>query len=291
MVQLPRSSFQYKAVPKDDSALQDALTQVTTRHPSIGFWQSYYRLRNRGFAWNHKRLRRVYRAMGLHIRRRAKKRLPERVKQPLTIPTALNQMWSIDFMSDSLADGRKFRILNIMDDFNRESLAIEADTSLPSLRVIRTLSKVINERGKPMCIRTDNGPEFISHQLQQWCEEKGISLQYIQPGKPTQNAFIERKNGSMRRELLKAYIFQSLPEVRAMSEEYRIDYNEERPHKALGYLSPVRYAAKHASNTTSSSRLYSQTANGNQPKIEESRLVNKVNPKSTNNNPKPLLSN
>lgn len=194
-------------------------------------------------------------------------------------------------MSDSLSDGRKFRILNIMDDFNRESLAIEADTSLPSLRVIRTLSKVISERGKPMCIRTDNGPEFISHQLQQWCEQKGINLQYIQPGKPTQNAFIERKNGSMRRELLKAYIFQSLPEVRTMSEEYRIDYNEERPHKALGYLSPVRYAAKHASIITSSSRLYSQTANENQPKFEESRLVNKVNPKNNKNNPKPLLSN
>jgi putative transposase len=229
--------------------------------------------------------------MGLHIRRRAKRRLPERVKQPLTIPTAINQMWSIDFMSDSLSDGRKFRILNVMDDFNRESLAIEADTSLPSLRVIRTLSKVIHERGKPVCIRTDNGPEFISHQLQQWCEEKGIQLQYIQPGKPTQNAFIERKNGSMRRELLKAYIFQSLSDVRTMSEEYRIDYNEERPHKALGYLSPIRYAEKHAANTTSSSRLYSQTANGNQPQIEESRLVNKVNHKSTNINPKPLLSN
>lgn len=291
MVQLPRSSFQYKSIPKNDSALQDALTQVISRHPSIGFWQSYYRLRNRGFNWNHKRLRRVYRAMGLHIRRRVKKRLPDRVKQPLTIPTALNQMWSIDFMSDSLADGRKFRILNVMDDFNRESLAIEADTSLPSLRVIRTLTKVINERGKPMCIRTDNGPEFISHQLQQWCEENGITLQYIQPGKPTQNAFIERKNGSMRRELLKAYIFYSLPEVRTMSEEYRIDYNEERPHKALGYLSPARYAELHETNTTSSSRLYSQTANENPSTIEESRLVNKVRNHYNKSNPKTLLSN
>jgi putative transposase len=276
-VQLPRSSFQYKSVPKDDSALQDALTQVTAQHPNIGFWQSYHRLRNRGVTCNHKRLRRVYRAMGLHGRRRAKRRLPERIKQPLTIPTHLNQMWSIDFMSDSLADGRKYRLLNVMDDFNRESLAIEADTSLPSLRVIRTLSRIMEERGTPSCIRTDNGPEFISHQLQQWCHDKGISLQYIQPGKPTQNAFIERKNGSMRRELLKAYIFNHLNEVKQMSEEWRRDYNEERPHKALGYLSPTRYAALHANSTKQPPRLYSQTANENHSQIEESRLVNKVN--------------
>jgi len=239
MVQLPRSSFQYQAVYKDDSQLQNGLTELIARHPGIGFWQSYYRLRNRGYSCNHKRLRRVYRAMGLHVRRRAKKRLPERVKQPLAIPEQLNQMWSIDFMSDKLSDGRTIRILNIIDDFNRESVAIEADTSLPSLRVIRTLARAINERGRPGCIRTDNGPEFISHKLQQWCEQKGIALQYIQPGKPTQNAYVERKNGSMRRELLRPYIFNNLAEVRTMVEEWRIDYNEERPHKALGYFATL----------------------------------------------------
>ena len=183
--------------------------------------------------------------MKLNIRRRAKKRLPDRVKQPLTIPEAPNQVWSIDFMSDTLVDGRRFRLFNVLDDFNRESLAIEVDTSMPSLRVIRVLNRIITKRGKPANIRSDNGPEFISHLLQQWCEDNGITLQYIQPGKPTQNAYIERKNGSIRRELLNAYLFNSLAEVRCLSEEWRVDYNTERPHKSLGYLSPLTFAEQY----------------------------------------------
>jgi putative transposase len=180
--------------------------------------------------------------MKLNIRRRAKKRLPERVKQPLSVPTASNQVWSIDFMSDSLVGGRKFRLLNIIDDFNRESLAIEVDTSLPSLRVIRVLDMLIAERGCPANIRCDNGPEFISHKLEEWSSQRKISLLFIQPGCPMQNAYIERKNGSIRRELLNAYLFNSLAEVRVLSEEWRMDYNTERPHKSLGYLSPLKYA-------------------------------------------------
>ena len=185
--------------------------------------------------------------MKLNIRRRAKKRLPERVKQPLSVPTAPNQVWSIDFMSDSLTDGRKFRLLNIIDDFNRESLAVEVDTSLPCLRLIRVLEKLVEERGCPANIRCDNGPEFISHKLEEWCshDSRRISLQFIQPGRPMQNAYIERKNGSMRRELLNAYLFSSLNEVRILSEEWRVDYNTERPHKSLGYLSPLNYAQAH----------------------------------------------
>jgi putative transposase len=138
-VQLPRSTYQYKPKEKDDSAIEAALTAVVAKHPAIGFWQCHYRLRNRGETWNHKRVRRVYRQMNLNVRRRARKRLPQRVKQPLTVPTAPNQVWSIDFMSDALVDGRKFRPLNVIDDFNREALAIEADTSLPSLRVIESI--------------------------------------------------------------------------------------------------------------------------------------------------------
>ena len=214
LVQLPRSTFQYKHKVKDDGAIQDALTAMVNKYPTIGFWQSYHRLRNRGEKWNHKRVRRVYRQMNLNVRRRAKKRLPERVKQPLSVPTAPEQVWSIDFMSDSLVDGRKFRLLNVMDDFSRESLAIEVDSSLPSLRVIRVLEGLIDLRGKPANIRADNGPEFISHKLEEWCREKQITLQFIQPGRPMQNAYIERKNGSIRRELLNAYLFYSLREVR-----------------------------------------------------------------------------
>lgn len=144
-------------------------------------------------------------------------------------------------MCDSLTDGRKFRLLNVIDDFNRESLAIEVDTSLPSLRVIRVLEQLIATKGMPANIRCDNGPEFISHKLQQWCEDKKISLQYIQPGEPTQNAYIERNNGSLRRELLNAYLFTTLREVREMTRQWQIDYNNARPHKALGYLSPYQY--------------------------------------------------
>lgn len=214
--------------------------------------------------------------MRLNIRRKAKRRLPERVKQPLSIPDAPNQMWSIDFMSDSLADGRKFRLLNIIDDFNRESLAIEADTSLPTLRVIRTLNRLVEKRGKPANIRTDNGPEFISNQLQQWCTDNQITLQYIQPGRPMQNAYIERKNGSLRRELLNAYLFNSLAEVRAMVEDWRLDYNTERPHKSLGYKSPLVYAAQWHKRNLSEPELYPQTAIGNHSKIAERRLVDKA---------------
>lgn len=231
-------------VPKDDSALQKALESLTERHPGIGFWQSYYRLRNKGFAWNHKKIYRVYTSMKLNIRLRVKRRLPARIKEALVIPDHPNEVWSIDFMSDALVDGRKFRLLNIIDDFNRESLAIEVDTSLPALRLIRVLERIIEQRGKPACLRTDNGPEFISHKLQEWCENRGIRIAYIQPGKPTQNAFIERKNGSLRRGLLNAYLFSSLTEVRFMAEEWQRDYNMERPHKSLGYLSPVKYAQK-----------------------------------------------
>lgn len=241
-MRLSRSSYQYKHKPKDDDEIQDALTAVVSKHPAIGFWQSYYRFRNKGYRWNHKRVRRVYRQMKLNIRRRAKKRLPARVKQPLIIPAAANQTWSIDFMSDALTDGRKFRLLNVIDDYNRESLAIEVDTSLPSLRVQRVLNRLINERSKPSIIRVDNGPEFISHVLQQWCDDNKIRLQYIQPGRPMQNAYIERNNGSIRRELLNTFLFDSLTEVRIMTEEWRSDYNNERPHKALGYLSPIKYA-------------------------------------------------
>ena len=265
--------------------IQEALTAITTKHPSIGFWQSYHRLRNRGEKWNHKRVRRIYRQMNLNVRRRAKKRLPERVKQPLTVPTAPNQMWSLDFMSDALVDGRKFRLLNILDDFNRESLAIEADSSLPSLRVIRVLEDLLNQRGKPANIRVDNGPEFISHKLEEWCNKHRITLQFIQPGKPMQNAYIERKNGSLRRELLNAYLFYSLSEVRIRCEEWREDYNTERPHKSLGYLSPLLYASRWKEEQ----QLYPQTANGNPPKIEESRLVDKAVSSSETN--KTLLAN
>jgi putative transposase len=276
MVRLPRSSYQYKFKPKDDKLIQEALTDMVSKHPSIGFWQSFEQFREARRGWNHKRVRRVYREMKLNIRRRAKRRLPERVKQPLVVPTEINHTWSIDFVSDSLVDGRKFRILNVMDDFNRESLVLEADTSLPALRVIRALEKIIKVKGKPKYLRTDNGPEFISFLLRQWCALNDIIILYIQPGRPMQNAYVERKNGSLRRELLNAYLFDSLREVRITCEEWRTYYNTQRPHKALKYLTPVKYAEQHYRSPMDEQTLYPQTANGNPSKIEESRLVDKI---------------
>lgn len=241
LVSLPRSVMTYSKIPRDDSSLIDALHQLVDKHPTIGFWKCYYRLRRKGYDCNHKRLYRVYTLLRLNVRRKAKRRVPQRIKEPLLVPATINQGWSMDFMCDSLVDGRRFRLLNIIDDYNRESLAIEIDTSLPALRVIRTLQRLIEMRTKPQVIRVDNGPEFISDKLRQWCDDQQIRLQFIQPGKPVQNAFIERNNGSLRKELLDAYLFFSLGEVRQMAKEWQQDYNSERPHESLGFVPPLEF--------------------------------------------------
>ncbi len=238
-VSLPRSTYQYQPRPKDDSLITEQLQLLVEKHPSIGFWQCFYRLRKMGHGWNHKRVYRVYSRLRLNIRRRHRKRLPARVKQALFQPERINQVWSIDFMSDSLWDGRRFRLLNIVDDFNREILTMEADLSIPALRLIRVLEYLKEFRGLPEMIRVDNGPEFISNRLECWCRENKVRLVFIQPGKPTQNAYVERCNGSIRRELLNAYVFKTLTEVREKAEEWRLDYNCLRPHQALNYRTPA----------------------------------------------------
>ena len=275
-VSLPRSTQQYKPKLKDDTVVVEQLQQLVEKHPAIGFWQSYFRIRRSGYIWNHKRVYRVYTDLKLNIRRRYKKRLPQRVKQSLYQPAAINEVWSIDFMSDSLTDGRKFRLLNIIDDFNRESLAIEADTSLPTLRLIRVLDRLIEQKGKPANIRTDNGPEFISHKLEEWCTRHQITIQFIPPGKPMQNGFIERKNGSIRKELLNAYLFRSLNEVREYCEKWRSDYNTERPHKSLGYLSPKVFVEQWYKSSMLAQRLYPQMATGARSTRKEDHLVDKI---------------
>lgn len=241
LVGLPRSVLMYQRKIKDDSSLIEALLDLVGKHPTIGFWKCYYRMKRKGYGCNHKRLYRVYTLLKLNVRRKAKRRLPQRIKQPLLVPPTINQGWSMDFMCDSLVDGRRFRLLNIIDDYNRESLAIEIDTSLPALRVIRTLEQLVERKGKPQTIRVDNGPEFISDRLQHWCDDKQIRLQFIQPGKPMQNGFVERNNGSLRKELLDAYLFYSLREVREMAEQWQYDYNYERPHESLGNVPPVEF--------------------------------------------------
>ena len=245
IVNIPRSTYQYK-IKNNDGDLQiiQLLGELVEKHPSIGFWKCFHRIRRQGHQWNHKRVYRVYTQMKLNIRRRAKKRLPARVKQALFQPKKINQVWSIDFMSDSLWNGRRYRLLNIIDDFNREVLSIEADTSLPTLRVIKVLDKLIFSRGIPEMIRVDNGPEFISNKLDAWCKDHKIQLVFIQPGKPMQNGYIERLNGSLRRELLNAYVFRTINEVRLQVDEWKNDYNYYRPHESLNNKTPIEMIDK-----------------------------------------------
>ncbi len=234
-----RSSMRYRSVRPHQEALRSRIREIATVRVRYGYRRVHVLLRREGWPVNHKRVYRVYTALGLNIRRRAKKRLPARVKQQLFQPTAPNEVWSLDFMHDSLWNGRTFRLLNVIDDFNRQVLRIETDTSLPALRVIRVLEQLKESRGLPEMIRVDNGPEFISHKLDAWCKDHKITLAYIQPGKPTQNAYVERLNGSIRRELLNAYVFRTLDEVRERVVTWQHDYNHDRPHKSFGYRTPV----------------------------------------------------
>ena len=214
---------------------------MATTYPAYGFGKLLHILRRQGHAWNHKRVHRVYCQLNLNMRRRGKRRLPSRNPQTLSVPSVINQSWSMDFMSDSLVCGRRFRTFNVVDDFNREALAIEIDLSLPAPRIIRVLERIIAWRGYPQQIRMDNGPEFISTALADWAETHGIHLEFIQPGKPTQNSFVERFNRTYRDEMLNMYVFKSLNQVRELTDDWIREYNEERPHESLGNLTPWEY--------------------------------------------------
>ncbi len=222
----------------------EKLNELVERYPRYGFSKLFVLIKRQGYRWNHKRVHRVYCKMGLNMRRKGKRRLPSRSPQPLTVPERMNQSWSIDFMSDSLWDGRKFRTFNIVDDFNREALAIEVDLNLPAKRVTRVLDRVGMERGYPKQIRMDNGPEFISLAMAEWAEKHAVHLEFIERGKPTQNSFIERFNGTFRSEILDYYVFHTLSEVREIAENWLEEYNRERPHSSLGNLTPKEYREK-----------------------------------------------
>lgn len=238
---MSKACYYNKPKLRDDSKIVELLNQNVEAHPQEGFWLTFHRLRNRGYLWNHKRVFRIYQSMGLSLRRKKKKRILERVKEPLVVPDTINDTWSIDFMSDSLEKGRKFRTFNIMDDYNREALHVDIEYSFPSSRVVYILNRLTKKRGLPRKIRLDNGPEFIAIILQSWAKLQGIEFHYIQPGKPTQNAYIERLNRTYRENVLDAFIFSNLMDIREQTEIWMDDYNNHRPHKSLGYKPPRKY--------------------------------------------------
>lgn len=241
MLGISRSVYRYRPQPNKDLPVVEAIQQVIEENPGFGFPKTFKTLRRRGHPWNHKRVHRVYCLLRLNRRRKGKRRLPTRHPQPLAVPPMANQTWSMDFMSDALMCGRRFRTFNVVDDFNRESLAIEVDLNLPAPRVIRVLDRIANQRGYPERVRMDNGPEFVSVALAGWAEDHDVQLEFIQPGRPMQNSYIERFNRTYRDEVLDLYLFRSLSEVRDITSYWMTKYNEERPHDALQDMAPVEY--------------------------------------------------
>lgn len=237
IVSLPRSQFYYRS-KRNDTTIVEALQELAFKHPSYGFRKLFAYLRRSGKTWNHKKVYRVYKLLKLNKKRKGKRRLPARIKQPLQQQTMINKSWSMDFMSDSMVGNRKFRTFNVIDDCTREVLAIEVDTSLSSRRIIRTLERIVDQRGIPTAIRTDNGPEFTSHHFEGWCKDRQIEIQFIQPGKPMQNGYIERFNRLYREAVLDAYLFFDLCQVKQLTAEWMEEYNCRRPHEGLNNQTP-----------------------------------------------------
>ena len=225
----------------ENAAIADLLVGLTHARRSWGFGLCYLYLRNvKGHGWNHKRVYRIYRELELNLRIKPKKRLKREKPDELSVPDRPNRVWSMDFMSDRLDDTRAFRLLNVVDDFNREGLGIEVDFSLPAARVIRTLERIIAWRGCPGSIRVDNGPEYVSDSLRQWAAERGIALKHIQPGKPQQNAYVERYNRTVRHEWLDQYAFANIEEVQDHATQWLWTYNNDRPNMGLGGITPAQ---------------------------------------------------
>ncbi len=237
----------YRYVPKlsdENAVIADWLILLTKRKRSWGFMLCFLYLRNvKGYGWNHKRVYRIYCELELNLRIKPKKRLYRETPEPLAVPETINDTWSMDFMHDQLSDGRSFRTFNVIDDFNREGLAIEVDFSLPAERVIRALEQIIEWRGKPKAIRCDNGPEYISHLLAAWAKKHNITLMFIQPGNPQQNAYVERYNRTVRYEWLAQYIFTTIEEVQNSATKWLWTYNNDRPNMAIGGITPKQKLA------------------------------------------------
>lgn len=227
----------------ENEGIADWLIKLTDRDTDWGFGLCFDYLRNvKGFGWNHKRVYRIYCELALNLRIKPRRRLKRHKPEPLKEPLRSNQAWSMDFMHDQLADGRHYRLFNVIDDYRREGIAIEAGFSLPSIRVIKTLNQLLEWRDKPSVIRCDNGPEFISHEFTQWAKNQGIRIEYIQPGNPQQNAYIERANRTIRYSWVSKHLFETLEEIQEYATNWLWFYNHERPHKANGGRPPLMAA-------------------------------------------------
>jgi putative transposase len=224
-----------------DTEIVVALNGVVSEEARWGFWKCYDRLRNLGRVWNHKRVHRVYCQMKLNLPRRTKRRVPKREPQSLVVEPRINAVWALDFMRDTLYGGKVFRTLNVIDEANRGALGIDVAVSIPATRVVAFMEQLIDLHGGPQAIRCDNGSELTSETFTDWCKRRHIELRFIQPGKPDQNAYIERFNRTYREEVLNAYLFDSISEVREITVDWLERYNEIRPHDALGSLPPARY--------------------------------------------------
>jgi len=244
-----RTSVRYQSRRPDDGQLRDRLKALAQERRRFGYRRLHVLLRREGHAVNKKRVQRLYREERLMVRRRGGRKRAMGTRRPIETPVAANQRWSLDFVSDQLSDGRRFRILAVVDDCTRECLGLVVDTSLSGMRVARELDNIIRQRGRPTAIVSDNGTEYTSNAILSWADDSGVGWHYIAPGKPQQNGFIESFNGKLRDELLNETLFRSLPHARAVLEAWRRDYNEERPHSKLGWMTPRDYARAICGNT------------------------------------------
>ena len=236
------SSYRYQ--PRlPNAGLRERLIELARAKPRYGYRRLHVLLQREGEVVNHKRVHRIYRDAGLALRRKKRKHCV-RVSAPLGVYTAANQEWALDFVHDAVASGRTIRVLNVIDAYTRESLAMEVDTSFAGLRLTRVLDGIIAERGLPQAIRCDNGPELTSRHFLAWNLERKINLIHTQPGKPTQNGYVESFNGKLREECLRVSWFQNLFEARRIIAAWRREYNEHRPHSSLNYMTPAEFAAQ-----------------------------------------------
>lgn len=238
-----RTSVRYQSTRSDDGALRERLKALANERRRFGYRRLHVLLRREGHAVNKKRVQRLYREEKLTVRRRGGRKRAIGTRWPIETPLRPNQRWSVDFVSDQLTDGRRFRILTVIDNCTRECPALAADTSLSGRRVARELDNLIRQRGRPETIISDNGTEYTSNAILAWADDTGVGWHYIAPGKPQQNGFNESFNGRLRDELLNETLFRSLPHARAVLEAWRRDYNEERPHSKLGWLTPQAFAS------------------------------------------------